>query len=116
MTRHRFFQVDVFTDTPLAGNPLAIFPEADDLDADQMLALSREMNLSETSFEQRSDCATKRVRFFTPTAEIPLAGHPTIGTWWLLAEQELVDLPRNGDTRVTQETGEESPSPSSRGR
>lgn len=105
MTLHRFFQVDVFTDTPFAGNPLAIFPEADDLDAGQMLALSREMNLSETSFVQRSDCATKRVRFFTPTAEVPLAGHPTIGTWWLLAEEELVDLPRNGDTRVTQETG-----------
>ncbi len=98
MTRHRFFQVDVFTDTPFAGNPLAIFPEADDLDAGQMLALSREMNLSETSFVQRSDSATKRVRFFTPTAEVPLAG---------------VVRPTNGFAHITVEQGIEIGRPSS---
>jgi len=71
-----------------------------------MQALAREMNLSETTFVFPSATATRRVRFFTPTAEIPLAGHPTIGTWWLLTELGLVaDLPRSGVTHLTQETG-----------
>ena len=105
MTVHRFYQLDVFTRTPLAGNPLAVFPEAAGLSVETMQALAREMNLSETTFVTASSTATKRVRFFTPTAELPLAGHPTIGTWWLLAEQKLINLPGSGTTRVTQETG-----------
>jgi trans-2,3-dihydro-3-hydroxyanthranilate isomerase len=108
MPSHRFYQLDVFTREPLAGNPLAVFPEATGLDARTMQALAREMNLSETTFVTPSAAATRRVRFFTPSAEIPLAGHPTIGTWWLLAE--LGELggaapPREGTVRVTQETG-----------
>ncbi|MDH3496645.1 MAG: PhzF family phenazine biosynthesis protein [Gemmatimonadota bacterium] len=106
MPQYRFYQLDVFTRTPLAGNPLAVFPEAEGLDASTMQALAREMNLSETTFVLPSTTATRRVRFFTPAAEIPLAGHPTIGTWWLLAELgALRHLPRNGTGRVTQETG-----------
>jgi trans-2,3-dihydro-3-hydroxyanthranilate isomerase len=105
MSTHRFYQLDVFADTPLAGNPLAVFPDGDGFSDDVMQALAREMNLSETSFVTNSDRATKRVRFFTPTAEIPLAGHPTIGTWWLLVELEMLDIPRDGTVRVTQETG-----------
>jgi trans-2,3-dihydro-3-hydroxyanthranilate isomerase len=105
MPTHRFFQLDVFTLTPLAGNPLAVFPDATGLDASTMQALAREMNLSETTFVTPSRTATRRVRFFTPTAEIPLAGHPTIGTWWLLAELGRLDLPRDGTVPVTQETG-----------
>jgi trans-2,3-dihydro-3-hydroxyanthranilate isomerase len=106
MTTHRFHQLDVFTTTPLAGNPLAVFPDARGLDARTMQALAREMNLSETTFVFPSASATRQVRFFTPTAEIPLAGHPTIGTWWLLAELGLLpELPPSGAARVTQETG-----------
>lgn len=103
---YRFHQLDVFTSTPLAGNPLAVFPDARGLEAATMQALAREMNLSETTFVFPSTAATRHVRFFTPAAEIPLAGHPTIGTWWLLAELGLLpELPPSGSARVTQETG-----------
>lgn len=104
--RFAFHQLDVFTRTPLAGNALAVFPDAEGLEAPTMQALAREMNLSETTFVFPSERATRLVRFFTPAAEIPLAGHPTIGTWWALAELGLLaDAPRDGTIRVTQETG-----------
>ena len=106
MRRYRFYQLDVFTSTPLSGNPLAVFPEPEGLDAPTMQALAREMNLSETTFVFPSSVATRHVRFFTPAAEIPLAGHPTIGTWWLLCELgALPGLPRAGTVRLTQQTG-----------
>lgn len=105
MPGHPFVQIDVFTREPLAGNALAVFPDATGLDAKSMQALAREMNLSETTFVTPSTAATRRVRFFTPTAEIPLAGHPTIGTWWALAELGALELKPDGVTRVTQETG-----------
>ena len=70
-----------------------------------MQALAREMNLSETTFVLPSTIATRRVRFFTPAAEIPLAGHPTIGTWWMLAESGQIQVNQTGVTHVTQETG-----------
>lgn len=101
----RFYQIDVFSDQPLAGNPLALFPDGEGLDTTEMQAIAREMGLSETTFVFPSDVATRRVRFFTPTAEIPLAGHPTIGTWWGLAELGRLDLPHDGGAQVTQETG-----------
>src|SRR3990167_4704253 len=99
MPRHPFVQLDVFTSRPLAGNPLAVFPDATGLDAVTMQALAREMNLSETTFVTPSSSATRRVRFFTPAAEIPLAGHPTIGTWWMLAETGTVQIKPTGVTR-----------------
>jgi trans-2,3-dihydro-3-hydroxyanthranilate isomerase len=102
---YRFYQLDVFTRTALSGNAVAVFPEAQGLSDIQMQALAREMNLSETTFVLPSDVATRRVRFFTPTAEIPLAGHPTIGTWWLLAELGYLDTPADGHHRETQATG-----------
>jgi len=103
---HPFYQLDVFTDRPLTGNPLAVFPEADGIPPATMQALAREMNLSETTFVLPSSRAVRRVRFFTPSREIPLAGHPTIGTWWLLAELgALGDPPADGSVSVTQETG-----------
>lgn len=105
MPTYRFSQLDVFTATPLAGNPLAVFPDAEGLSPAQMQALAREMNLSETTFVWPSTRATRRVRFFTPTAEIPLAGHPTIGTWWLLATLGRLAIPGDGIHRLTQETG-----------
>jgi trans-2,3-dihydro-3-hydroxyanthranilate isomerase len=90
MTReYRFRQVDVFTDRVLAGNPLAVFLEPDGLSDAEMQAIAREMNLSETTFvfpPERSG-STARVRIFTPRREIPFAGHPTIGTAYVLATE-----------------------------
>lgn len=73
--------VDVFTERPFAGNPLAVVYGADELATDQMLALAREFNLSETVFvlPPADSSATYRVRIFTPEAELPFAGHPSIG-------------------------------------
>ncbi|UCG86537.1 MAG: PhzF family phenazine biosynthesis protein [Gemmatimonadota bacterium] len=105
MTSYPFYQADAFTRTPLAGNALAMFPDAQGLTDTTMQAIAREMNLSETTFVFPSEKATRRIRFFTPNAEIPLAGHPTIGTWWLLAELGHVELPDRGVERFTQETG-----------
>jgi trans-2,3-dihydro-3-hydroxyanthranilate isomerase len=105
MSKHSFYQLDVFTDTPLHGNPLAVFPDAEGLNTATMQALAREMNLSETVFVTESEHATRLVRFFTPTAEIPLAGHPTVGTWWLLAELGQLEQPPGTSIHVTQETG-----------
>lgn len=104
MATHRFYQLDVFTRQPLAGNALAVFPDGDGLDPSLMQALAREMNLSETTFVSPSPRATKRVRFFTPTSEIPLAGHPTVGTWWALTELGSIAVPPDGVTTVSQET------------
>jgi trans-2,3-dihydro-3-hydroxyanthranilate isomerase len=82
---YEFVQLDVFTQTPLSGNPLAIFPDARGLTDAEMQALAREMNLSETTFILPRDAATearegKKVRIFTVEAELPFAGHPTLGT------------------------------------
>jgi len=84
--------VDVFTDVPFAGNPLAVFPDASGLTDEEMQMLARELNLSETSFvfpSRREDCAA-RVRFFTPGFEVPFAGHPTIGTSYVLVDADRV--------------------------
>src|SRR6266568_846603 len=82
---YEFVQLDVFTQTPLAGNPLAIFTDARGLNDGEMHALAREMNLSETTFVLPRDDATearegKKVRIFTVEQELPFAGHPTLGT------------------------------------
>lgn len=86
MPTYPFMQVDAFTTQQLAGNPCAIVFNADDLTDAQMLAIAREMNLSETSFVLRSQVADVRARYFTPAEEIPLAGHPTIATFHALIE------------------------------
>jgi trans-2,3-dihydro-3-hydroxyanthranilate isomerase len=77
--------VDVFTDRAYAGNPLAVVLGADALSAEQMLAMAREFNLSETAFPLRDDEADYHLRIFTPGGELPFAGHPSVGTAWLLA-------------------------------
>src|SRR5258705_5366064 len=82
---YEFVQLDVFTQTPLTGNPIAIFTDARGLDDNEMQALAREMNLSETTFILPRDPATearegKKVRIFTVAEELPFAGHPTLGT------------------------------------
>ncbi|GCB50882.1 PhzF family phenazine biosynthesis isomerase [Streptomyces sp. NL15-2K] len=78
---HRYVVVDAFARQPLTGNPVAVFFEADDLTAEQMQRIAREMNLSETTFVlgPRQD-ADAHVRIFTPVNELPFAGHPLLGT------------------------------------
>ena len=100
MKTYPFMQVDAFTERPLAGNPCAIFFEADDLPPAQMLKIAKEMNLSESAFVMRSESADFRARYFTPAEEIPLAGHPTIATTFALVESGR--LPLTGDSPLCQ--------------
>ncbi len=97
MARHPFKTVDVFTATPFLGNPLAVVFDADDLSAAQMQRIANWTNLSETTFVLRPTQAGAdyRVRIFTPGAELPFAGHPTIGTAHALLEAGRI-APRDG--------------------
>jgi trans-2,3-dihydro-3-hydroxyanthranilate isomerase len=96
MTRLSFEVLDVFTDRPFAGNPLAVVTGGEDLTAEQMQALAREFHLSETCFpleptpEERARGVDYRLRIFTPTTELPFAGHPSVGAAWLLAQRGRV--------------------------
>lgn len=87
-----FMQVDAFTSQPLAGNPCAVVFDAGSFDDQQMLAIAREMNLSETAFVVPSLITQFGVRYFTPAEEIPLAGHPTIATVFALVEAGRLKL------------------------
>jgi trans-2,3-dihydro-3-hydroxyanthranilate isomerase len=84
---HHYTVIDVFTDTPLQGNPVAVFFDAEDLTADRMQRIAKEMNLSEVTFvlppENGGDA---RIRIFTPVNELPFAGHPLLGTAVALGE------------------------------
>jgi trans-2,3-dihydro-3-hydroxyanthranilate isomerase len=104
--QHRFYTLDVFTTTRFQGNPLAVITDGDGLSDDQMLAIAREMNLSETVFVQKptDDRALARLRIFTTKEELKLAGHPVIGTWFLLAELGVVPA-QEGGVHVLQQTG-----------
>ena len=92
--RYRFCTLDVFTDRLFGGNPLAVFPDAGELTAEEMQAAARELNLSETVFvlPPESSEQTRRLRIFTPGAELPFAGHPTVGTAFALALLGEVEL------------------------
>ena len=93
-----FLQYDVFTREPLTGNQLAVFVDARGLAADRMQALAREMNFSESTFILPPETAGTdvRMRIFTPSAEMPMAGHPTIGSTFALAHTGVIrpGLPR----------------------
>jgi len=87
--------VDVFASRPFGGNPLAVFPDARNLSSREMQLLAKEMNLSETTFvlpPRRGSGADFRVRIFVPDMEIPYAGHPTIGTFYVLARAGRIKL------------------------
>jgi trans-2,3-dihydro-3-hydroxyanthranilate isomerase len=103
---HRFHTLDVFTTTRFQGNPLAVITDGDGFSSDQMLAIAREMNLSETVFVQKptDDRALARLRIFTTKQELKLAGHPVIGTWFLLAELGVVPA-QEGGVHILQQTG-----------
>jgi trans-2,3-dihydro-3-hydroxyanthranilate isomerase len=123
MRKYRFVQLDVFTEEAFAGNALAVFPEAEGLTDEQMMKIAREMNLSETVYvlkpvdseqesNQQSAVSTpqsplRRLRIFTPTREIPFAGHPIVGTWNQLAREGVVPVPEGGTgwTRIYHEVG-----------
>jgi len=106
MKKYRFYQVDVFTDTSLEGNPLAVFPEAEGLTSEQMQAIARETNLSETTFvlppiDPKADF---KVRIFTIDRELPFAGHPVLGTQYVLALEGRIEL-KGPRTIASQELG-----------
>jgi trans-2,3-dihydro-3-hydroxyanthranilate isomerase len=88
----KFVTVDVFTDRQFGGNPLAVIPDATGLSAQQMQSIAAEFNLAETTFVLPPEKAghTASVRIFTPRAEMPFAGHPNVGTAFVLA--------RNGES------------------
>jgi trans-2,3-dihydro-3-hydroxyanthranilate isomerase len=99
--RYRFSTCDVFTDTRFGGNQLAVLPEADGLHAAQMQQIAREFNFSETAFVLPPQAGhTCRVRIFTPAAEVPFAGHPNIGTAFVLASMGVFG-PLDAPTSVT---------------
>jgi trans-2,3-dihydro-3-hydroxyanthranilate isomerase len=89
---HRIHTVDVFAEKPLAGNQLAVVLDAEDIPSDVMQRIAKEMNISETAFVlPPADIAhAARVRIFTPASELQFAGHPTVGTAWVLATEGLV--------------------------
>ena len=104
MTR-RFQTLDVFTETALAGNPLAVVLDAEGLDDARMQAIAAEFNLSETVFvfEPRDAVNSARVRIFTPKRELPFAGHPTVGAAALIAHRRASDLLAAQDLRIVLE-------------
>ena len=91
----KFYQADVFTSQPFGGNPVAVFPDADGLTDKQLQKIAREMNLSETVFvfPPSDPAAVVRLRIFTPTQEIPFAGHPVVGAMYVLAHIGSVKAP-----------------------
>ena len=104
--KRRLYTLDVFTTRAFAGNPLAVITDGDGLSQSTMQAIAREMNLSETVFVQRptNNRALARLRIFTTTQELPFAGHPVVGTWFLLAELGVVPA-SEGRVHVLQQTG-----------
>src|SRR5438132_5254524 len=104
--QHRFHTLDVFTTNRFEENPLAVFMDGDGLSDDQMQAIAREMNLAETVFVKKptNDRALARLRIFTTNQELKLAGHPVVGTWFLLAELGVVPA-QDGGVHILQETG-----------
>jgi len=114
--QYRFVQLDVFTDRAFCGNPLAVFPEAEGISDEEQLKIAREMNLSETVFVLPAQSAAvqepdqkvlRRLRIYTPTRELPFAGHPIVGTWNALAREGVVQVPEGGSgwTRIFHEVG-----------
>lgn len=104
--KRRLYQLDVFTNKPFAGNQLAVITDGDGLSTKKMQAIAREMNLSETVFIQKptDNRALARLRIFTTTQELPLAGHPVVGTWFLLGELGVVPA-QDGAVHIWQQTG-----------
>jgi trans-2,3-dihydro-3-hydroxyanthranilate isomerase len=105
--RRAFYTLDVFTGSALAGNPLAVVLDARGLDAARMQQIAREFNLAETVFvfEPKNPVNTAALRIFTPSRELPFAGHPTVGAAVLLAHLRAPELLKSDDLRVVLEEG-----------
>lgn len=101
MREFAFKQVDVFTDTPFLGNPVAVVIGAEDLDSATMQRIARWTHLSETTFLLKSEIADYRLRIFTPAQELPFAGHPTLGSAHAAVESGFITK----NTTFTQECG-----------
>jgi trans-2,3-dihydro-3-hydroxyanthranilate isomerase len=103
--RHTFHILDVFTDTAFSGNPLAVVLDAASIPSERCQTVAREFNLSETVFvqEPRDPVNTARVRIFTPTRELPFAGHPTVGTAMLLAQLRAPEMLARQDLSIVLE-------------
>jgi trans-2,3-dihydro-3-hydroxyanthranilate isomerase len=103
--RYRFYTADVFTDRAFRGNPLVVFPHGPGLSTEQMHRIARDLNLSETVFvfPAQQPRHTRRLRIFTPSAELPFAGHPTIGTAHVLASIGEIVLERDVTNIVLEE-------------
>jgi trans-2,3-dihydro-3-hydroxyanthranilate isomerase len=106
MRKYRLVQVDVFTREIFGGNPLAVYPNAEGLNRKEMQKIAREMNLSETTFVLTSSSseADFKVRIFTPRREIPFAGHPVIGTCYVLGDEGRIG-PKEGKRVIKLELG-----------
>ncbi|PSQ01395.1 PhzF family phenazine biosynthesis protein [Halobacteriales archaeon QS_5_70_17] len=91
METRRTLLVDAFTDDPLTGNPAGLLPDAEGLDTDQMQAIARELNASETAFLTPGDEADRRIRYFTPETEVDLCGHATIASHAFLHAEGRID-------------------------
>ena len=103
MKKARYVRVDVFATRPFGGNPLAVFPNARNLTSKEMQLLAKEMNLSETTFvvpPSKGSGADFRVRIFVPDMEIPYAGHPTLGTFYVLAREGRIRLKEPVTTKM----------------
>ncbi|HEX8492810.1 MAG TPA: PhzF family phenazine biosynthesis protein [Pyrinomonadaceae bacterium] len=98
--------VDVFTNRAFGGNPLAVFPDAGELPLNLMQSIAKELNLSETTFVTPARDAQHdfRVRIFTPASELPMAGHPTVGTAYVLAREGMIERSETA-TKVNFEEG-----------
>src|SRR6202044_771246 len=106
MMEVRFVTVDVFTNRQFGGNPLAVVADATGLSTQQMQSVAAEFNVAETTFVVRPENAeyTAKVRIFPPRAELPFAGHPNVGTAFVLARNgESHGRPIRGDTLVFEE-------------
>lgn len=104
MQKHPYHLLDVFTDTKFGGNPLAVFLEGHLVPENRMQTIARELNLSETVFVLPPEDKNNhfRLRIFTPAMELPIAGHPTIGTTYLLYQENKLGI---GDARLEETVG-----------
>ncbi|HEX8457405.1 MAG TPA: PhzF family phenazine biosynthesis protein [Pyrinomonadaceae bacterium] len=108
MRKLRYHLVDVFTDRQFGGNPLAVFTNGRGIPAERMQAIAKELNLSETTFvlPPEDNANDYRVRIFTPGQELPMAGHPTVGTTYVLAREHLIERGGEGaETTIKLEEG-----------
>lgn len=106
MRKLHYHRIDVFTDRAFGGNPLAVFTNGRGISSETMQAIAKEFNLSETTFVLPPDDPRHnyRVRIFTPAQELPMAGHPTVGTSFVLAREQMIDCSRD-ETTITLEEG-----------